>query len=279
MCVDRRTTEIAWEKASDFWSCFFGVISDSNTLSLAAYRSPISFITDEYTPLRGALIVREADGGPIVELEGAVFSAAVGGEKALFSTENGLLCFDAATGKQLWNSGDHDYPHRGITIKDERAYVGSDDGKVYSFLLENPFPFAESGDIPDYSELGEIRSIHVDYFLSYCIGGLTKGEVHLVLQDDGMYAVTGYEEQLHMEGEKNFDFERMYSAPVDKSTGIKCDQTIKLCGFYVSQYYPIKMRRIKFYDSETEKTLIFLTNNFELIAMEIAMLYKHRWFI
>jgi len=78
---------------------------------------------------------------------------------------------------------------------------------------------------------------------------------------------------------KNFDFERMYSAPVDKSTGVKCDQTIKMCGFYVSQYYPIKMRRIKFYDSETEKTFIFLTNNFELTAMEIAMLYKHRWFI
>jgi hypothetical protein len=78
---------------------------------------------------------------------------------------------------------------------------------------------------------------------------------------------------------KNFDFERMYSAQVDKSTGIKCDQTIKLCGFYASQDYPGKMRRIKFYDIETDKILIFLTNNFELKAIEIAMLYKHRWFI
>lgn len=78
---------------------------------------------------------------------------------------------------------------------------------------------------------------------------------------------------------KNFDFERMYSAPVDKSAGIKCDQTIKLSGFYVSKDYPIQMRRIKFYDIETNKTLIFLTNNFELTATEIAMLYKHRWFI
>jgi hypothetical protein len=78
---------------------------------------------------------------------------------------------------------------------------------------------------------------------------------------------------------KNFDFERIYSEQVDRSTGIKCDQTIKLCGFYASQNYPGKMRRIKFYDIETDKTLIFLTNNFELKATEIAMLYKHRWFI
>ena len=78
---------------------------------------------------------------------------------------------------------------------------------------------------------------------------------------------------------KGFDFGRMYSAPVDKEHGIMCDQTIKLLGFYVSKDYPEKLRRIKFYDKETDKTLIFLTNNFELTALEIAMLYKHRWFI
>jgi len=78
---------------------------------------------------------------------------------------------------------------------------------------------------------------------------------------------------------KRFDFARIYSAKVDKTTGIKCDQTIKVCGFYVFKYYPEKLRRIKFYDAETDKTLIFLTNNFELTALEIAVLYKHRWFI
>ena len=75
---------------------------------------------------------------------------------------------------------------------------------------------------------------------------------------------------------KKFAFERMYSAPVNKSAGIKCDQTIKLRGFYVSKDYPIKLRRIKFYDIETDRTLIFLTNNPELKATEIALLYKHR---
>jgi hypothetical protein len=78
---------------------------------------------------------------------------------------------------------------------------------------------------------------------------------------------------------KNMDFERMYSSKVDKSTGILCDQTIKLKGFYVSKYYPEKLRRIKYYDSESNKTLTFLTNNFELQALEITLLYKNRWFI
>jgi len=78
---------------------------------------------------------------------------------------------------------------------------------------------------------------------------------------------------------KGFDFERVYSAEADKVNGVKCDQTVKLMGFYVSKDYPEKLRRIKYYDKETDKTLIFLTNNFDISAIEVAMLYKHRWFI
>jgi hypothetical protein len=78
---------------------------------------------------------------------------------------------------------------------------------------------------------------------------------------------------------KGFAFERMYSAQVEKEKGIMCDQTIKLKGFYVSKDYPEKLRRIKYYDKVTNKTLIFLTNNFDITASEVAMLYKHRWFI
>ena len=78
---------------------------------------------------------------------------------------------------------------------------------------------------------------------------------------------------------KNMNFRRLYSNPVDKTTGVKCDQIIKLEGYYVSKYYPEKLRRIKYYDTEKDKQLIFLTNNFELKALEIAMLYKHRWYI
>lgn len=75
----------------------------------------------------------------------------------------------------------------------------------------------------------------------------------------------------------NMNFRRLYSHPVDKSKGVICDQTIMLNNYYSSKDYPEKIRRIKFYDSETGKTFIFLTNNFQLSATDIAQLYKHRW--
>ena len=73
------------------------------------------------------------------------------------------------------------------------------------------------------------------------------------------------------------DYRRLYSHTVDKSKGVLCDQTIMLNGFYAAKKYPEKMRRIKFYDAETGKALIFLTNHFHLKATEVAQLYKHRW--
>jgi hypothetical protein len=96
---------------------------------------------------------------------------------------------------------------------------------------------------------------------------------------DRLYRIHRAEAFFITRAKKRFDFERMYSAPVDKKNGIRCDQTIKLMGFYVSKDYPEKLRRIKFYDKETDKTLIFITNNFELPASQVALLYKHRWFI
>ena len=75
----------------------------------------------------------------------------------------------------------------------------------------------------------------------------------------------------------NMDYRRLYSHPVNKSKGVLCDQTIMLNGYYAAKDYPQKMRRIKFYDQENGKTLVFLSNNFHLDAAEIAQLYKHRW--
>lgn len=75
----------------------------------------------------------------------------------------------------------------------------------------------------------------------------------------------------------NQDFRRLYSNKVDKSTGVLVDQTIKLNNFYPSKRYPEKLRRIKYYDKETDLTLEFFTNNFDLPATEIARLYKYRW--
>ena len=76
---------------------------------------------------------------------------------------------------------------------------------------------------------------------------------------------------------ENFAFRRLYSAPVDKSTGVRCDQTILLTGYKSKKSYPDKLRRIKYYDAETEIVYVFLTNNFTLKAIIIAQLYKERW--
>lgn len=75
----------------------------------------------------------------------------------------------------------------------------------------------------------------------------------------------------------NFSFERIYSHPVDRDTGLVCDQTIKLTVPATAKTYPDKLRRIKYRDPDTDKVLIFLTNNFELPAKTIADLYKQRW--
>jgi len=75
----------------------------------------------------------------------------------------------------------------------------------------------------------------------------------------------------------NFVFKRLYSQPVDKSTGVQVDQIITVTGFYALKDYPEKLRRIRYFDAETKKRLIFLTNNFTLPAPIIARLYKCRW--
>ena len=75
----------------------------------------------------------------------------------------------------------------------------------------------------------------------------------------------------------NVKFKRMYSNKIDKSTGIKYDQIGKIEGFYSSKDYPEKIRKVKFFDVEKNKLLIFLTNNFELKAQDITLLYKQRW--
>jgi hypothetical protein len=75
----------------------------------------------------------------------------------------------------------------------------------------------------------------------------------------------------------NFRCRRLYSHPIDKSTGLKCDQTVVLTGYYSSKGYPDKLRRIKYYDAETGNLLTFLANNFVLPAQTIARLYRCRW--
>ena len=75
----------------------------------------------------------------------------------------------------------------------------------------------------------------------------------------------------------NMDAHRIYSAPTDRSTGIICDQTISLDGLQTRRHYPEHLRRIRFRDPDTGKTLVFITNNFTLPAATICALYKSRW--
>ena len=70
---------------------------------------------------------------------------------------------------------------------------------------------------------------------------------------------------------------RVYSAVTDRTTGVICDQMIHLNGHYVAKEYPEHLRRIRFKDPESGKTLVFLTNNTTLPPLIIAALYKHRW--
>jgi IS4 transposase len=76
---------------------------------------------------------------------------------------------------------------------------------------------------------------------------------------------------------KNFNFKRRYSHAVDKSTGVQCDQTVVLETYYSHQSYPQPLRRIRYFDDNLGKQLVFLTNDFDLPATTITALYKSRW--
>ena len=78
-------------------------------------------------------------------------------------------------------------------------------------------------------------------------------------------------------GKSNLKAQRRYSCPVDRSTGLICDQTIFLTGFYSSQNFETPLRRIRFNDPKTGKRFVFLTNNFVLPALTITELYRCRW--
>jgi len=89
------------------------------------------------------------------------------------------------------------------------------------------------------------------------------------LDDAGSFFVT--------RAKSNTQLRRRYSRPVDRSTGLICDQTVVLTGYYTRKDFDSPLRRVKFNDPETGKRLVFLSNNFVLPAMTITKLYKYRW--
>ena len=134
------------------------------------------------------------------------------------------------------------------------------------------------GNIPSFIHIsdGKLHDVHaLDMLLpeAGAIYVVDRGYVDFarlyVLHQAGAFFVT--------RAKSNIDAHRVFSAPTDRSTGIICDQTISLDGFYTRQDYPELLRRIRFKDPESGKTLVFITNNFSLPAATICALYKSRW--
>ena len=92
-----------------------------------------------------------------------------------------------------------------------------------------------------------------------------------------LHTVTNASAFFVIRAKTNLKCRRLYSHSVDKSTGVICDQSILLTVPKSVGDYPDKLRRVRYYDAETDKTLVFLTNNFLLPAITIAQLYKQRW--
>ena len=92
-----------------------------------------------------------------------------------------------------------------------------------------------------------------------------------------LYRINKLEAYFVLRARDNLNFDRRYSQKVDKQSGVKYDQIGVFAAPRSRSRYPEKIRRIKYYDSETEVEFVFLTNNFELTATEIAVLYKNRW--
>ena len=130
-----------------------------------------------------------------------------------------------------------------------------------------------------------------------CYVNITDGKVHevnvldlITFEPKGFYIMDrGFVDYLRLftintqaayfvtRAKTNMKCKRIYSAKVDKTTGILYDQTIKLVNYYAAKEYPDKLRRVKYYDKESNKQFVFLINNFEITPLQIAMLYKHRW--
>jgi len=183
---------------------------------------------------------------------------------------------------------------------DDSEFISAIDGTVYALdsttidLCLSIFPWAEfrkrKGGIKLHTLLNLQGSIPT--FIE-----ITKALIHdvnildLLIPENGAFYIMdrGYLDFerlfiLHQAGayfiiraKDNLKFNRIYSHKVDKSSGLRCDQTVRLTGYYSHQHYPVYFRRIKYFDAEQNKDLVFLTNNFKLSPMTIAELYRNRW--
>jgi len=134
------------------------------------------------------------------------------------------------------------------------------------------------GDIPDFIVIsnGKTHDVNILDQVVYVVGAyyiMDRGYVDF----DRLYRLHQSLAFFVTRAKKNMKFEAVKSHDVDKSTGLICDQTIRLTSRKSRKNYPEYLRRVKYRDPETGKVLVFLTNNFSLPALTIAALYKQRW--
>jgi transposase len=134
------------------------------------------------------------------------------------------------------------------------------------------------GNIPSFIEI-TAGSVHDVNILDILVP--EPGNFYIMdrgyLDFDRLYNLTQLLSFFITRARKNMRFCRLYSHPVDRNAGLICDQTIMLVNYQSQKDYPAKLRRIKYFDSERAKHLVFLTNNFLLPALTITNLYKCRW--
>ena len=186
-----------------------------------------------------------------------------------------------------------------------KLYLGEDfglelDQTVYALdattidLCLSLFPWAEFRQIKSAIKLHTLLDLrgNIPTFIH-----ITEGKIHEVnildellpeagaiyVMDRGyldffrLYSLTEASAFFVIRAKSNLAFKRLYSAPVERDSGIICDQTIMLTGPISARYYPEKLRRVKVRDLETGKVIVLLSNNFKLPAATIAQLYRCRW--
>jgi Domain of unknown function (DUF4372)/Transposase DDE domain len=130
------------------------------------------------------------------------------------------------------------------------------------------------GDIPTFIHItnGKVQDVLILDYIAFEVGAfyvIDRGYFDF----NRLFSITSSAAFFVTRTKRGMIFERIYSKPVDKTTGVIYDQVVKTA----NSGYRSQLRRVKYFDKERNKKLIFLTNNFEITALEVAMLYKKRW--
>lgn len=134
------------------------------------------------------------------------------------------------------------------------------------------------GNIPSFflitkAKVHDVNFLDVVTFEKDAIYIMDRGYFHF----ERLYTINKNKSYFIVRAKDSLSFQKYSSRCVDKTTGLRCDQTITLKHFYSRKHYPEKLRRVKYYDQETDTHYVYLTNNFEIPARTVADLYKHRW--